>query len=112
MIRVSGLKTCDACRKAMKVLQEDGLEADLRDVGKVPPTRDELQRWLDRFGDALVNRKSRTWREMTEAERAGEPVEMLLARPSLMKRPVIETAQGAFLGWNDEIRADLVKLSA
>jgi arsenate reductase-like glutaredoxin family protein len=101
-MRIHGLKTCDACRKAVK---ETG--AELRDVREDPLTEAEIARFLEEFGDALVNRRSTTWRGLSEAERAGDPAALLAAHPTLMKRPVVEDGERLLLGWTAEVRKEL-----
>jgi arsenate reductase len=107
MIVVNGLKACDTCRKVLKALAAAGLDAELRDLRAVPPTRDEVEGWHGRFGAALLNTRSTTWRALPEAERGGDPVALVLAHPTLIKRPVIETADGPLLGWTADTRARL-----
>ncbi|MEO1000977.1 MAG: ArsC/Spx/MgsR family protein [Pseudomonadota bacterium] len=92
---VHGLKTCDACRKAVKALGEG---ARLRDVRSEPLSEAEIARFLAAFGEALVNRRSTTWRGLSEAERARDPAALLAAHPSLMKRPVVERDDTLTLG--------------
>lgn len=67
--------------------------------------RADLERFFAEFGEALVNRRSTTWRGLSEAERAGPPVELLSAHPTLMKRPVIEADGVLTLGWGADQRA-------
>ena len=43
--------------------------------------------------------------ELSEEERAGDPVALLSAHPTLMKRPVIEDGDGLTLGWDAEAQA-------
>ena len=108
-MRVYGLKACDTCRKALKVLREEGRVAQLHDVRAEPLPPADLRRFFERFGDDLVNRKSTTWRGLSEAERSGDPLTLLAAHPALMKRPVIEDDQGALhLGWGKDVQAALL----
>ena len=97
---VYGLKNCDTCRKAVKALAAAGHEVTLRDIRAEPLTGAERARFLAAFGEALVNRRSTTWRGLDEAARAAPPEALLAAHPALMKRPVIETAEGLHLGWS------------
>ncbi|SFA79908.1 arsenate reductase [Poseidonocella pacifica] len=100
---IYGLKTCDTCRKARRALPSAAF-ADVRDDG-VPSA--VLQRAIARFGDALINRRSTTWRELSEAERA-LPVEALIsAHPTVMKRPLIDDGEGLHLGWDPQTKAAL-----
>ena len=103
-MRVYGLKNCDTCRKAVKALER----AELVDVRAKPLSSGEISRFLDAFGEALVNRKSATWRGLDEAERACDPAKLLAAHPALMKRPVIEADGVLYLGWGEETRQALL----
>ena len=98
-----GLKTCDTCRKALKSLP-DAEFVDVRKSG-VPP--DLLARALGQFGDSFLNKRSTTWREMAAQDRERPPLELLLAAPTLMKRPLILQDDQMWLGWTDEVRAAL-----
>ncbi|MCB1311153.1 MAG: arsenate reductase [Sedimentitalea sp.] len=98
-----GLKSCDSCRKALKALPQATF-VDLRAQG-VPGA--VLQAALDRFGAALVNTRSTTWRGLGAEERARPPLDLIAAHPALMKRPLIEEAGALYLGWGPETRAAL-----
>lgn len=103
-MRIYGLKACDTCRKAAKALPG----AAFVDVRDAPLGAERIARFFDTFGAALVNTRSTTWRGLSEAERAKAPEDLLAAHPALMKRPVIETDDGALhLGWSREVQAAL-----
>ncbi|MEM7082381.1 MAG: Spx/MgsR family RNA polymerase-binding regulatory protein [Pseudomonadota bacterium] len=112
-IVVYGLKNCDSCKKALRHLAERTIEAALIDVRATPPTAQQLRAWCVRFGrDALVNKRSTTWRNLTDNDKHilsdEDAVALLVAQPTLMKRPVIETQDHALLGFNaDELDAFL-----
>ena len=57
-----GLKNCDTCRAARKALP-DATFSDVRDSPLPSPI---LDRALEVFGDDLVNRRSTTWRGLSE----------------------------------------------
>ena len=101
---IYGLNNCDTCRKALKEL--DG--AELRDVRANPLSKEDISRFLAEFGDQLVNRKSTTWRALSEAERETGAADLLEAHPSLMKRPVIDKDGALYLGWGEETRRALL----
>lgn len=105
---IYGLKTCDTCRKARAALAAAGHEVHLRDLREDPLAPDDLARFLDAFGEALVNRRSTTWRGLDEGERARDPADLLAAHPALMKRPVIEAGGSLWLGWDKSVQADLL----
>lgn len=107
MIVLHGLKACDTCRKALKMLTEQGNEARLRDLRDDPVTRSEIVRWYDALGDGLLNTRSTTWRALAEDARSGDPVALMTAHPTLIKRPVVDTGTALYLGWTPATRTAL-----
>jgi len=104
-MKLYGLKNCDSCRKAKKALEAAGNDIDFVDVRQTPLDEAKLKRFLDAFGEEkLVNKKSTTWRQLDEASRAEPALKLLADNPSLMKRPVIETADALFLGWASDVQ--------
>lgn len=103
MIEVFGLKNCDSCRKAMKALPE----AKLVDVRADGVPEDVLRVAHAQFGDKLLNTRSTTWRGLTEAERASDPIALLVAHPTLMKRPLIRAGDAMTLGWSAQTEAEI-----
>ena len=104
VLTLYGLKACDTCRKARQEIEKAGQTVTFVDVRDMPLTEAQLERFLAEFGDALLNRKSTTWRGLDEAERAKPPLALLSAHPTLMKRPVIE-GEYLTLGWDAAARA-------
>ncbi|MEW2916728.1 ArsC/Spx/MgsR family protein [Ruegeria sp. ANG10] len=102
-MRLYGLKNCDTCRKALKSLPDTEF-VDVRADG-VPKA--VLMQALDRFGEALLNTRSTTWRGLDDAQRARPPLELLTDHPTLMKRPLIEQDGTLYLGWTEETKAGL-----
>lgn len=99
-----GLKNCDTCRKALKSLGD----AEFRDVRADGVPHAVLTAAHARFGASLLNTRSTTWRGLTEAERAKDPLDLLAAHPTLMKRPLIERDGTLYLGWTAEVEKELL----
>ena len=104
-VTLYGIKTCDTCRKAAKELGASGTEVVFHDVRADPLGTDQIAKFLQAFGDALLNKKSTTWRGLDDAARAAAPLALLAEHPTLMKRPVIEGPGGLTLGWTAEAKA-------
>ena len=105
VMRFFGLKTCDTCRKALKILADRDVEAiDVRSDGVSDADRAAI---LDAFGAEAMNTRSTTWRGLSEDERAQSPDVLLAAYPTLMKRPVIEMNGTWYQGWTPATRAAL-----
>lgn len=106
-LKMYGLDYCSTVQKARKALEGAGWTVEFRDVKEDTPDKAEWTRMLDAFGEKLVNRASLTWRGMSEAERAGTPLQMLAAKPSLMKRPAIIQGENRLLGWTANVKRAL-----
>jgi len=104
-MRLYGLKNCDTCRKALKHLSSAGHDVTFVDVRADGVSADDLARFHTAFGEALVNTRSTTWRGLSEAERAADPLYLLAQNPPLMKRPVIDTGDDLILGWTKDVIA-------
>ncbi|MCE0505347.1 MULTISPECIES: ArsC/Spx/MgsR family protein [unclassified Roseivivax] len=102
-MKIYGIKTCDSCKKAQKALPD----AEFVDVREDGLPSDVLTAALDRFGDRLLNTRSTTWRELSEEERKKQPVWLIAAHPTLMKRPLIVKGEEMHLGFDATTREAL-----
>ena len=104
-----GLKNCDSCRTALRIIRAAGIETDVKDVREDAVPVELLVDLVASYGaDRVINRASKTWRALDERERAGEPVALLLAYPALMKRPLFLMENGdSHLGWTPQVMAAL-----
>lgn len=107
MITVYGIPNCDTVKKARAWLNERGIAHQFHDFKKQGVPEAALDRWLAAAGpDTLVNRKGTTWRGLDEATRAcvtdaASARALLLAQSSVIKRPVVEWADGRItVGFN------------
>lgn len=107
-MRIYGLKTCDTCRAALRDLAAAGHAVELVDLREVPMSEALCARALAAFGEALVNRRSTTWRALSEEERAAAPEALLAAHPAVMKRPLIVAGDALYLGWDKATQAALL----
>lgn len=95
-----GLPTCDTCRKARRALEAAGHAPVIRDIRSDPLSAAEWAPLIAAFGEGLVNRRSTTWRGLSEEVRALPLAELLAAHPALMKRPLIVEGPRLTLGWD------------
>lgn len=104
-----GLKNCDTCKKALKALEATGVSVRFVDIRAEADLDSCVPSWLEAAGaDVLINRRSTTWRGLSEAERESDPGALLKANPTLIKRPVIEVGSDVYVGWTKEVQAALV----
>lgn len=106
-LQMFGLAHCSTCQKAQAALEAAGWQVNFRDVKTDPLAEADWVAMIGDFGDKLVNRASLTWRGMSDEERAGTPLQMLMAKPSLMKRPAIIAGDQRLLGWTANVKRAL-----
>jgi len=104
VLSLYGLPTCDTCRAARKLLEAQGHSVTFRDIRAQPLDDAEWAPLLAEFGDLLVNRKSTTWRGLSDWMKQSEAEDQLRQHPALMKRPVISDGTRLTLGWDDAAR--------
>lgn len=114
MITVYGLKTCDTSRKALKWLDAKGIPYRFLDVRDDGVSAEQISGWTITLGwEAVLNRRSATWREIPEAEREGlseaRAVALMAKHPTLIKRPVIDTGIRILVGFTKETEVALEK---
>ena len=112
-MQVYGLKNCDTCKKAIKALEAAGADFTVTDVRADGVPADLLAAWVGVLGaDALVNRRSTTWRGLSDAEKASADgagaVALMAQHPTLMKRPVIVAKGAVHVGWTKDVQAALL----
>jgi len=107
MLVMYGIKNCDSVRKARTWLEArqiayrfhdyriDGLDAAL------------LQRFVDALGlDAVLNQRSTSWRQLDDAQKSDltpdKAVQLMLAVPTLIKRPILDDGQQLIVGFNPD----------
>ena len=106
VITVTGLKTCDTCKKALKALGEAGRSTIFVDIRSEADLSVLVPHWLEAVGeDVLINKRSTTWRGLPDEERETDPLSLLQAHPTLIKRPVIEAGDDVYVGWTKEVQA-------
>ncbi len=107
-VTLYGLKNCDTCKKAIKALEAAGRLVDFVDIRTEADLTAKVPAWLEAAGpDLLVNRRSTTWRGLSDEARAGDPATLLQANPTLIKRPVIEAGGETYVGWSKDVEATL-----
>ena len=101
-------------KKAFDLLTELGLSYEFHDYKKQSIDSATLQHWLEVVGqDIILNKKGTTWRKLSEAEQnhatsnESNLIETLIAQPSLIKRPVLQTPQGYVIGFDEAAYANL-----
>ena len=107
MLTVYGIPNCDTCRKARKYLDAQAIEHRFHDLRKDGLDIQMLERWATRTGwEALLNRRSLTWRQIPESERENmsrnRAMALMIEEPTLVKRPVLESDAFTAVGFSEK----------
>lgn len=98
-----GLKNCDTCRRARKWLEANSLDAMFIGLREDTPSKHTFKAWHGALGDALLNRRGTTWRQLGDADKAraesGLPG-LLHDFPALMKRPLLVSDEKMLCGFD------------
>ena len=105
LITLYGIKNCDTVRKARQWLDQHEVEYAFHDVRADGLERETVAAWLDELGwEKLVNKRSTSWKALDTSTResmdAGAALSAILAQPTLIKRPLLDTGHERFTGFS------------
>lgn len=114
MTTIYGIKNCDTIKKARAWLDAAGVDYHFHDYklsGVDPAT---LQTWVDRAGwEIVLNRAGTSFRKLPDADKQGidadKAIRLMLANPSMIKRPVLEVDDTLLIGFKPEDYATLLR---
>lgn len=112
MMRVFGISNCDKCREAKKWLAKKEMDFEFIDFRKQTLTAEDIKRWIKNVGEEkLINKRGKTWRALPDELKQNfenlDVVNIILERPTLMKRPIFETQERLILGFSSEVINEL-----
>jgi arsenate reductase (glutaredoxin) len=104
---IYGIKNCDTMKKARAWLDAHGVSYAFHDYKVSGIDRARLEAWAGDIGwEALLNRAGTTFRKLPESDRDGldqrKALALMLAQPSMIKRPVLDTGQRRLVGFRPE----------
>ena len=99
---IYGIKNCDTMKKARAWLDQHGVDYAFHDYKTAGIDRARLERWVKKVGwEALLNRAGTTFRKLPDKDKqvhdAAQAVALMLAQPSMIKRPVLDLGGGKLL---------------
>ena len=112
-VRLYGIANCDKVKAARSWLAQRGVAAEFHDFKRQGVTETLLAGWLQQLDWAdLVNRRGTTWKQLPEARRsaiasAGAARALMLEKPSVIKRPVLDLDGRLHLGFDPDAYAVL-----
>lgn len=109
-LTVYGIPNCDTVKKARVWLADNGQDFTFHDFRKDGLSEDMVLRWLKTQPmEKLLNKRGTSWRKLSDADKADEGethlVALMVANPTLIKRPVIEAGAKVSVGFTDDVKA-------
>lgn len=107
-IHLYGIPNCDTVKKARTWLEASGLDYTFHDTKKEGADPARIAGWIAAAGlDVVVNRKGTTFRALSDEDKAkaaspDTAPALLAANPSVIKRPIVEHANGLLVGFKAE----------
>ena len=103
-----GIPNCDTVKKARVWLDQHGVAFVFHDYKKAGVDRARLQGWVAEHGWQIVlNRSGTTFRALPETDKADltaeRAIELMLAQPSMIKRPVLDLGDRTLVGFKPEL---------
>jgi len=112
-VKIYGIKNCDTMKKAFAWLDAHNVAYEFHDYKKLGVSEVELSRWVDEAGwEQVLNRAGTTFRKLPEADQQGltreKAITLMIANPSMIKRPVLEAGGALEIGFKPERYAALL----
>lgn len=106
MITLYGIKNCDTVKKARRWLDDNDIEYQFHDFRQDGLDKKQLNGWVEKLGwESIVNKRSTTWRNLTDKEKEittnAQAAKLLLANPTLIKRPVTQNNKILLVGFKE-----------
>ena len=107
---IYGIKNCETMNKARAWLDKRGVGYAFHDYKTAGIDRERLERWSKKVGwETLLNRAGMTFRKLPDKDKAEinekKAIALMLAQPSMIKRPVLEAGGELLVGFKPEIYA-------
>jgi len=106
-VTIYGIRNCDTMKKARAWLDGRGVAYGFHDYKTAGIDRDVLEGWARAVGwETLLNRAGTTFRGLPDADKAdlteNKAIALMLAQPSMIKRPVLDTGRGLLVGFKPD----------
>jgi Spx/MgsR family transcriptional regulator len=106
-VTVYGIKNCDTMKKARTWLDSHSIDYAFHDYKVSGVERSKLEAWCHKAGwEKVLNRSGTTFRKLSDVQRAdlteAKAIELMIAQPSMIKRPVLELDAMLLVGFSSE----------
>ncbi|CAH0353366.1 ArsC family reductase [soil metagenome] len=109
-ITMYGIKNCDTIKKARTWLDSNGIAFAFHDYKASGIDAATVRCWVDEHGwEVILNRAGTTYRALPDADKQGidadKAVALMVANPSMIKRPVLDLGDRRLVGFKPDAYA-------
>jgi arsenate reductase (glutaredoxin) len=114
MVVLYGIKNCDTVKKARLWLEGQSIAYRFHDYRVDGLSNEQLLVFEEKLGwEAMLNRTSTSWRQLTDTQKQAidrqSALQLMLATPTLIKRPILQTHQTLLVGFKpDQYQTELL----
>ena len=106
-LHLFGIKACDTMKKARTWLDEHAVSYEFHDYKTAGIDREHLTQWCNEHGwQVVLNRAGTTFRKLEDERKAdldqSKAIELMLAQPSMIKRPVLDLGDRTLIGFKPD----------
>jgi len=107
-VTIYGIPNCDTMKKARVWLDRHGVEHVFHDYRKAGVDKGRLEGWVAEHGwETILNRSGTTFRALPDVAKAdldaAKAVELMLAQPGMIKRPVLDLGDRRIVGFKPAV---------
>ena len=101
-----GIKNCDTVKKSRRWLEANDVAFDFHDFRADGLDQATIESWLQNVSwEVLLNKRGTTWRKLEDPRKdqldQAIAIELMLASPTLIKRPVVTVNEGCMVGFKE-----------
>lgn len=106
-MKIYGIPNCNTVKKAINWLKANHHNFEFHDFKKLGVTEMKLKEWAGKVGwEVLINKRGTTWKKLDQETQNSivndqAAFSLLMEKPSIIKRPILETAEGPLLGFDE-----------
>ena len=111
-VTIYGIKNCDTMKKARSWLDAHDVPYTFHDYKAEGVAKSDLEKWAKAVGwEVLLNRAGTTFRKLPDKDRENitekKAIALMLAQPSMIKRPVLDAGGKLTVGFRPGIYKQL-----
>lgn len=102
---IYGIKNCNTMKKAITWLEDNGVAYTFHDYKTKGITKEKIKQWLKhKKMEELINTKGTTYKQLSEVAKNSisnpdKAIDLMIEKPSMIKRPIVETGNEILLGF-------------